>query len=69
MDHFSFCSHIHSQSLEKPQYLHCLMDELASEQAGLGGRPRPEGRRLREDRPSGRRVSRAGGRILPRAEG
>lgn len=37
MGHFSFCSQICSQALEKSQYLWRLMDEIAPEQAGLGG--------------------------------
>lgn len=68
MDHFSVYSHICPQSLEKPQCLQCLMDEIAPEQAGLGGASSQEGRRLRENKPSGGssggRVSRVGGQDM-----
>lgn len=60
MGHFSFCSHICSQSLEKPRCLQCLMDEIAPEQAGLGVVSSQEGRSLREDRSSG---GSSGGRV------
>lgn len=72
MDRFSVHSHIFSQFLEKPQCLQCLMDEIAPEQAGLGGVSSQEGRRLRENRPPGGsssgRVSRVGGQDMSREQ-